>query len=87
MSNEQNQGDAKAHPVDTLVTLECACGWKFTVSKELVNEYESAKLNSNGVLERFYERKMKFCEKCMESKMRRVFGLLPEVIGRISSPM
>jgi hypothetical protein len=87
MSNEQNESDAKAHPVDTLVTLLCACGWKFTRSKELFKEYESVKLNSNSVLERFYERKIKFCDKCMEAKMRRVFELLPEVIGRISSPM
>ncbi len=87
MSNEQNQSDAKAHPVDTLVTLQCACGWKFTRSSELFNEYESVKKNENNVLEKFYERKIKFCDRCMEAKMRRVFGLLPEVIGRISSPM
>lgn len=87
MELETKNSNDLACPVDTLVTLLCACGWKFTRSKELFKEYESVKLNNNGVLERFYERKIKFCDKCMEAKMRRVFGLLPEVIGRISSPM
>lgn len=39
MSNEQNQGDDKAHPVDTLVMLACPfCGTKPTKRVSYLDE-------------------------------------------------
>jgi Lar family restriction alleviation protein len=44
MSNEQNESDAKAHPVDTLVMLDCPFCGSTNTDELMVRGYEAGDL-------------------------------------------
>jgi hypothetical protein len=86
MSNEQNQSDTKAHPVDTLVMVRCACGVEFGREKKYFDMYEDCKTNFPNAAT-FYKRKIELCDACHEAKIRKALGALPKVIEAIAGAL
>ena len=70
--------------IDEVVMLLCACGCNFERNKDFVDKHEEYKTEFPSAA-RFYKRKITYCDKCLDERMKASLKRLPDILKALAA--
>tara|TARA_B110000908_G_C10211319_1_gene430413 strand:- start:262 stop:537 length:276 start_codon:yes stop_codon:yes gene_type:complete len=73
-----------ASQANEVVMLQCACGCNFEREKSFLGKYEEYKTEFPTAA-RFYKRKITYCDKCLNERMKASIKRLPDILRALAT--